>query len=60
MLRGDMRFFAPRPALFNQHDLIALLIGQGDHKLVLGFAGWAHINGRDGLPVPDKISVDVE
>ena len=60
ILAGDMSFVGPRPALFNQHDLIALRTGQGVHELVPGLTGWAQINGRDELPIPDKVRLDVE
>jgi len=57
---GDMSFVGPRPALFNQQDLIALRTQQGVHELVPGLTGWAQINGRDELPIPDKVKLDVE
>jgi O-antigen biosynthesis protein WbqP len=60
ILVGDMSFVGPRPALFNQHDLIELRTQQGVHKLVPGLTGWAQINGRDELPIPDKVKLDVE
>lgn len=60
ILAGDMSFVGPRPALFNQHDLIALRTQQGVHELVPGLTGWAQINGRDELPIPDKVRLDVE
>ena len=60
ILKGDMSFVGPRPALFNQHDLIALRTRQGVHELVPGLTGWAQINGRDELPIPDKVAFDVE
>jgi O-antigen biosynthesis protein WbqP len=60
ILKGDMSFVGPRPALFNQHDLVALRTEQGVHKLVPGLTGWAQINGRDELPIPQKVAVDVE
>ena len=60
ILRGDMSFVGPRPALFNQHDLIALRTAQGVDTLVPGLTGWAQINGRDELPIPDKVALDVE
>jgi O-antigen biosynthesis protein WbqP len=52
ILMGDMSFVGPRPALFNQNDLIALRTQQGVHELVPGLTGWAQINGRDELPIP--------
>lgn len=60
ILAGDMSFVGPRPALFNQHDLIALRSEAGVHKLVPGLTGWAQINGRDELPIPDKVALDAE
>ncbi|MGA8785406.1 MAG: sugar transferase [Polaromonas sp.] len=60
ILVGDMSFVGPRPALFNQHDLIALRTQQGVHALVPGLTGWAQVNGRDELPIPDKVKLDVE
>lgn len=60
ILVGDMSFVGPRPALFNQHDLIELRTQSGVHALVPGLTGWAQINGRDELPIPDKVKLDVE
>lgn len=60
ILRGDMSFFGPRPALFNQDDLIALRTQAGVHELVPGLTGWAQVNGRDELPIPEKVKLDVE
>ena len=60
IIQGDMSFVGPRPALFNQHDLIALRTEQGVHRLVPGLTGWAQINGRDELPIPDKVALDIE
>ena len=60
ILAGDMSFVGPRPALFNQHELIALRTQQGVHALVPGLTGWAQVNGRDELPIPDKVKLDVE
>lgn len=60
ILVGDMSFVGPRPALFNQDDLIALRTGFGVHELVPGLTGWAQINGRDELPIPEKVGLDVE
>lgn len=57
---GDMSFVGPRPALFNQHDLIELRTKAGVHDLVPGLTGWAQINGRDELPIPEKVALDVE
>jgi O-antigen biosynthesis protein WbqP len=59
ILVGDMSFVGPRPALFNQQDLIALRTEQGVHSLVPGLTGWAQVNGRDELPIPDKVKLDV-
>ncbi len=60
ILKGDMSFVGPRPALFNQDDLIALRTQQGVHQIVPGLTGWAQINGRDELPIPEKVALDVE
>jgi len=60
ILRGDMSFVGPRPALYNQHDLIELRTQAGVHKLQPGLTGWAQINGRDELPIPEKVKLDVE
>ena len=60
ILVGDMSFVGPRPALFNQDDLIALRTQYGVHELVPGLTGWAQVNGRDELPIPDKVKLDVE
>ncbi len=60
ILKGDMSFVGPRPALFNQHDLIELRTIAGVHNLLPGLTGWAQINGRDELPIPDKVALDVE
>ena len=60
ILAGDMSFVGPRPALFNQHDLIELRTQHGVHELVPGLTGWAQVNGRDELPIPDKVKLDVE
>ncbi len=59
ILRGDMSFVGPRPALFNQDDLIELRTQKGVHVLVPGLTGWAQINGRDELPIPAKVEFDV-
>ncbi len=58
ILIGDMSFVGPRPALFNQHDLIALRTEQGVHELIPGLTGWAQINGRDEQSVPEKVKLD--
>lgn len=60
ILKGDMSFVGPRPALFNQDDLVALRIQYGVHQLVPGLTGWAQINGRDELSIPEKVKLDVE
>ena len=60
ILVGDMSFVGPRPALFNQHDLIALRTQHGVQKVVPGLTGWAQVNGRDELPIPDKVRLDAE
>ncbi len=60
ILKGDMSFVGPRPALFNQDDLIALRTSVGVHELVPGLTGWAQVNGRDELPVHDKVKLDAE
>jgi O-antigen biosynthesis protein WbqP len=60
ILVGDMSFVGPRPALFNQDDLIALRTQFGVHELLPGLTGWAQINGRDELPIPEKVKLDVE
>lgn len=60
ILKGDMSFVGPRPALFNQDDLIALRTKSGVHELVPGLTGWAQVNGRDELPIPDKVKLDSE
>jgi O-antigen biosynthesis protein WbqP len=60
ILKGDMSFVGPRPALFNQDDLIALRTEKGVDKLVPGLTGWAQVNGRDELPIPEKVALDME
>ena len=60
ILKGDMSFVGPRPALFNQDDLIALRTECGVHELVPGLTGWAQVNGRDELPIPEKVKLDAE
>ena len=57
---GDMNFVGPRPALFNQNDLINLRTKEGVDKLLPGITGWAQVNGRDELSIPDKVALDVE
>jgi O-antigen biosynthesis protein WbqP len=58
--RGDLSLVGPRPALFNQHDLVALRTQNGLHRLVPGITGWAQINGRDELEIPVKVRFDAE
>ena len=58
ILAGQMSFVGPRPALFNQDDLVALRTEKGVHRLIPGLTGWAQINGRDELPIPVKVEFD--
>lgn len=58
IIRKDMSFVGPRPALFNQYDLIELRTKKGIHTLTPGLTGWAQINGRDELPIPEKVALD--
>lgn len=60
ILKGDMSLVGPRPALFNQEDLIELRTRHGVQELVPGLTGWAQVNGRDELPIPAKVALDVE
>jgi O-antigen biosynthesis protein WbqP len=60
VLRGDMSLVGPRPALFNQDDLVALRTQAGVHRLRPGVTGWAQINGRDEIPIPEKVRLDAE
>ena len=60
ILKGDMSFVGPRPALFNQDDLVGLRTEKGVNQLIPGLTGWAQVNGRDELPTPDKVRLDVE
>ena len=60
ILLGEMSFVGPRPALFNQHDLIGLRTQAGVDKLLPGLTGWAQVNGRDELSITDKVALDVE
>lgn len=60
ILVGDMSFVGPRPALFNQQDLIELRTQKNVHTLVPGLTGWAQVNGRDELPIPRKVALDAE
>jgi len=59
VLKGDMSFVGPRPALYNQDDLISLRTKKGVDKLLPGITGWAQVNGRDELSIPDKVALDV-
>jgi len=59
VLVGDMSLVGPRPALYNQHDLIELRTQRGVHSLLPGLTGWAQVNGRDELPIPEKVEYDV-
>jgi O-antigen biosynthesis protein WbqP len=58
ILKGDMTLVGPRPALFNQDDLIELRTRKGIHRLIPGITGWAQVNGRDDLPIPQKVDYD--
>ena len=58
ILKGDISFVGPRPALYNQDDLIELRTGKGVHKVIPGITGWAQVNGRDELPIPIKVEFD--
>jgi O-antigen biosynthesis protein WbqP len=60
ILKGDMSFVGPRPALFNQNDLIALRTEHRVHELLPGLTGWAQVNGRDELPIFEKVKFDLE
>ena len=60
ILTGKMSFVGPRPALYNQNDLVALRTKKGIFQLIPGLTGWAQINGRDDLPIPEKVALDVE
>lgn len=57
---GDMSFVGPRPALYNQDDLVALRTEKGVHKILPGLTGWAQVNGRDELPISEKVRLDAE
>jgi O-antigen biosynthesis protein WbqP len=59
VLKGNMSFVGPRPALFNQDDLVALRTSKNIHTLIPGITGWAQINGRDELPIPVKVEHDL-
>ena len=58
ILKGDISFVGPRPALYNQYDLIELRTAKGIHRLIPGITGWAQVNGRDELPIPAKVEFD--
>jgi O-antigen biosynthesis protein WbqP len=58
IIKGDMSFVGPRPALYNQDDLVELRTQRGIHKLIPGVTGWAQVNGRDELPIPIKVEFD--
>lgn len=60
ILVGDLSFVGPRPALFNQDDLVEMRTERGIHQLVPGLTGWAQVNGRDELPIPAKVQFDYE
>lgn len=60
ILVGNMSFVGPRPALFNQHDLIQLRTQKNVHTMLPGLTGWAQVNGRDELPIPQKVALDAE
>lgn len=60
IVKGDMSFVGPRPALFNQQDLIELRTRNGIHDLLPGLTGWAQVNGRDELPIPQKVAFEIE
>jgi O-antigen biosynthesis protein WbqP len=60
ILKGDMSLVGPRPALFNQGDLVSLRTESGVNRLIPGLTGWAQVNGRDTLPIPEKVALDVE
>jgi O-antigen biosynthesis protein WbqP len=60
ILKGEMSFVGPRPALFNQYDLIALRTKRGIHHIKPGLTGWAQVNGRDELPIPEKVDFDAQ
>ena len=60
IVKGDMSFVGPRPALYNQNDLIELRTRSGVHTLLPGLTGWAQVNGRDELPIPQKVAFEIE
>ena len=59
IMKGEMIFFGPRPALYNQDNLIAFRTKSGVHKLMPGITGWAQVSGRDELSIPDKVKMDI-
>lgn len=59
IIKGDMSFVGPRPALFNQEDLIRLRTEAGVHRIITGITGWAQVNGRDDIPIPLKVDYDI-
>jgi len=60
IIKGDMSFVGPRPALFNQEDLISMRTEKQVHKVLPGLTGWAQVNGRDEIPIPQKVDLDQE
>lgn len=60
ILKGDMSFVGPRPALFNQQDLIDMRTEKGVHNILPGLTGWAQVNGRDDIPIVQKVQLDSE
>lgn len=60
ILKGEMSFVGPRPALFNQDDLVALRLSAGIYELTPGLTGWAQVNGRDDIPIPEKVELEKE
>lgn len=59
IIKGDMSVVGPRPALFNQHNLIEMRTSEGVHKIRPGLTGWAQVNGRDELPIREKVRLDM-
>ena len=59
IVKGDMTFIGPRPALYNQDDLVELRTKAGVERLLPGITGWAQVNGRDELSIPDKVKMDI-
>jgi O-antigen biosynthesis protein WbqP len=60
IIKGDMSLVGPRPALFNQHDLVELRTRHGIHTLLPGLTGWAQVSGRDELSIPEKVEQDLQ